>query len=236
MAKTPPPLPTRDPGSKAPKPIEAATLIIYRDTGKRLEVLMGERHGKHRFMPMRYVFPGGRVDPTDGRIPTATDMHSAVRTQLERKLTPARAKAMAVAAVRETFEEAGLIIGEKLDAPVKRPPKGWEDFFGMGFAPALHNLTYIGRAVTPPHRPLRFNARFFMIDDTHVQGDIRGSGELADLRWFTIPDALELELPNITRKILSEIEGLAAAGPRRRAKDSVPYFKWHQGAHIRIAE
>ncbi len=240
MSRAVPPALQRAPGAPAVRPREAATLIVYRQllgpNGAGLEVLMGERHRGHRFMPRRWVFPGGRTDPTDARIRTARALRPDVAAQLERKLTPARARATAIAAVRETFEETGLVVGAPDPAPARRTPEDWGGFFGTGLAPALDNLEYIARAVTPPNGALRFNARFFMIDARHVSGDLAGSGELIDPRWLPIGQARELEMPMITRHILFHIEDLIAS-PRPPDPDRpIPYFKHMGDYHQRIDE
>ena len=238
MSRPTPPPPVRAPGTQAVRPSDAATLIIYRRAAAAdIEVLMGERHAAHRFMPSRYVFPGGRIDPRDSRVRTATPLGAAASAQLGRKLSLARARAMAVAAVRETFEETGLIIGAPDPAPLRKPPAGWEAFFETGFAPALGDLEYVARALTPPIRPVRFNARFFIVESHHVSGEVRGSGELLDLNWFPLHQAAELELAGITKRILRHIQqrfqnGWAKATPDR----PVTYFKWVEGGHEPIDE
>jgi 8-oxo-dGTP pyrophosphatase MutT (NUDIX family) len=228
--------PVRAPGTPATRPKEAATLIIHRGKGANIEVLMGERHRKHRFMPHNWVFPGGRIDPTDARIPAGAGLRPDVATQLQRKLSRARAHATAIAAVRETFEETGLVIGVPDPAPRRRAPRNWGAFFGTGMAPALDNLEYIARAVTPPIRPLRYNARFFMIHTRHVIGDLAGSGELMDLKWFPIAEARELKMPMITRKILFHIEDLINDPPPPNPDRPIPYFKHMGDYHKRIDE
>lgn len=226
----------REPGAPVVRPKEAATLIIYRRAGGTAEVLMGERHRKHRFMPHVYVFPGGRVDRHDSRVRLGAPLGHDVAAQLERRLSAARARATAVAAVRETFEETGLVIGTPDPEPGARVPDGWHGFFAGGMAPALDKLEYVARAVTPPIRPLRFNARFFMVDSRHVCGDLSGSGELVDLRWFSIADAQALELPMITHRVLSHVDELIADPPVRSPERPIPYFK-HMGTyHLRLDE
>ncbi len=226
--------PVRASGTPAVRPAEAATLIIHRGAG--IEVLMGERHRRHRFMPHRWVFPGGRLDRSDARIRTGTRLRPDVAAQLQRKLTRAHAQATAIAAVRETFEETGLIIGAPDPTPGRRVPRDWQAFFRTGSAPALNNLEYVARAVTPPIRPVRFNARFFMIDTRHVTGDLAGSGELVDLKWFPIAQARELEMPMITRKILFHIETLITSPPPPDPDRAIPYFKHMGDYHKRIDE
>lgn len=210
--------------------------MIYEKIGGKIQVLMGERNAKHTFMPKRYVFPGGRIDPGDSRIRIAAPMPAHVDAQLQRKLSSARARAMAVAAIRETFEESGLIIGAKDPKPGRSVPADWADFFATGMAPALDNLVYIARAVTPPHRPVRFNARFFMIDARHVEGSLAGSGELLGQRWFSIDEARELELAGITQRVLHLIEDLLAEPLPETPETPVPYFKHMGDYHLRVDE
>ena len=236
MSRPPAPAQVRAPGEPLARPRDAATLIIYRQNTGALEVLMGERHAQHRFMPNRYVFPGGRIDPRDSRVRCATPLAPATAARLGRKLSPARARAMAVAAIRETFEETGLIIGGPDPVPGRPPPRGWEGFFAAGFAPALGALSYIARAVTPPIRPVRFDARFFVVANAHVTGEVRESGELEGLRWFSVEQALTLELAQITRRVLTHF----GASLRREAGDGtdrpVPYFKWTPNGHVLVDE
>lgn len=236
MNSSPPPPPVRAPGDPLARPRDAATLIVYRENAGVLEVLMGERHARHRFMPHRFVFPGGRIDARDSRVRCATPLAPGTSARLERRLGPARARAMAVAAIRETFEETGLIVGGPDPDPGRPPPRGWEGFFGAGFAPALGALAYIARAVTPPIRPVRFNARFFVVAHEHVTGEVRGSGELLGLKWFSVEQALTLELAQITRRVLihfgasfGDVAGTGEDGP-------VPYFKWTPSGHVLIDE
>ncbi len=215
MSKSPekrPPVPlaeVRAPGTKAPRPKDAATVIIYRRRRGKVEVLMGQRHRKHRFLPRRHVFPGGRVDPQDARVRSATPLGDDVAERLMRRATPARARALAAAAVRETFEETGLIIGKSDPEPHRSAPANWKPFFDTGMAPSFGDLVYIARAVTPVWRPIRFNARFFMLDSRHITGDLAGSGELLGLTYVPIGKTRELELPLITTRVLELVEDLA---------------------------
>ena len=109
------------PKSRALRPRDAATLIIVDSTSGEPRVLLGRRRLDMAFMPGRYVFPGGRVDAADRQVAIADDLGPGELKKLmvAMKGTPseARARALALAAVRETFEEAGLIIGAPLAAP-----------------------------------------------------------------------------------------------------------------------
>ncbi len=237
MSPAPPP-PVLKPGALAPRPRDAATLIVYRQTNAGgVEVLMGERHAAHRFMPSRYVFPGGRIDARDSRVRTAAPLGAATAARLQRKLSPARARAAAVAAVRETFEETGLIIGAPDPRPDRKPPAGWEAFFATGSAPALGHLEYVGRAMTPPIRPVRFNARFFIVESRHVSGEVRSSGELLNLNWFALEEAAGLQLAGITERMLRHIHERFEAGWVEATPDEPAiYFKWVPDGHVLIDE
>ncbi len=223
-----PPQPVRKPGTKAPRPRDAATLIIYRISHKKIEVLMGKRHRKHKFLPQRYVFPGGRVDPQDSRVRSATSLKPHVEELLTRRSTLSRARALAAAAVRETFEETGLIIGKPDVEPFRAVPKNWRTFFDQGVAPCFENLSYVARAVTPAWRPIRFNARFFMVDHRFVTGELGGDGELLNLVYVPLSETKELELPLITTRVLELVEDLVFNPPKPKMGLTVTYFK-HNG-------
>lgn len=216
----------------SPRPKDAATLILVRP-GKsgRAEVLLGKRSGRHSFMPDKYVFPGGRVDPTDGRIPAASELH----TRSEEKLkigTRRKPRAFALTAIRETFEETGLIVGttQKSDT-TPRVPDDWQTFFAQNAIPSLHGLRFIGRAITPPYRPKRFDARFFMADAREALIDDRppvDGAELSDLQWTSLEDAIALDLPSVTRFMLGEI-GERVANPRQQ--QAPPFLRWTRTGH-----
>lgn len=228
-------------GQKTPamKPRDAATLIIVRkpaDPGGMPEVLMGCRDAGHAFMPNRYVFPGGRVDPADARVPVATPLRPDVDERLRRAASAQRARALAVAAVRETFEETGLIIGEKWDGAPGEVSRDWQGFLDQGLAPALHHLDYIARAVTPPGRPRRFNARFLMTTAEVLQGSIKESREMGDIRWVRLDEAQKLPLPTITGLILGEVGRLLREPPVPGAPRRIPLFKTIHRKHMLLEE
>ncbi|TIU16313.1 MAG: NUDIX hydrolase, partial [Mesorhizobium sp.] len=102
--------------AKPIRPRDAATLILLDRKGDEFLVLMGRRHARHAFMPGKFVFPGGRTDPADSRIPVATALQPEEQARLTAgvgRTSPARARAIALSAIRETYEEAGLLIGQK---------------------------------------------------------------------------------------------------------------------------
>jgi 8-oxo-dGTP pyrophosphatase MutT (NUDIX family) len=195
------------------RPKDAATLALVRQGRAGPEVLMGERSAKHVFMPHLYVFPGGRVDRADSYVKPITGLRPDVARGLVRSCSPRRAQALALAAIRETFEETGLIVGtpHNGDAP-RRVPEGWRDYYASGMAPALHTLTYVARAITPPGRARRFHARFFFADGGQVHGALKSNGELLNLHWVPIAEAFDLNIRAITARVLTEVQARMTAG------------------------
>jgi 8-oxo-dGTP pyrophosphatase MutT (NUDIX family) len=220
------------------RPRDAATLILVRMKGKTPEVLMGCRAAAHAFMPNRYVFPGGRVDRADAHVPIATPLDRFVNARLQKAATALRARALAVAAVRETFEETGLMLAKpfKGGAPGKDFGEHWQGFLDKGFGPALDCLDLIARAVTPPGRPRRFNARFFMARAEDATGEIRHSSEMGDIRWVRLDEARELPLPTITGLILGEIGRLVKEPPDRKKQRKIPLFTTVHRKHLMLEE
>lgn len=202
------------------RPRDSATLIIIDRSGPAPKVLFGKRHASHKFMPGKYVFPGGRIEDGDRRMSVAGALSEVVDEKLKKMVSrPAASlgRALALAAIRETFEETGLLIGTKeFGTPDTAPDGPWSDFIAHGVFPSLEGMQFVARAITPPGRAKRFDARFFSIDASaiahRVEGVVGPDTELTDLVWMTLKDAVTLDLPTITRIILQELEKRAAAG------------------------
>ncbi|MDT3686888.1 MAG: NUDIX hydrolase [Pseudorhodoplanes sp.] len=201
------------------RPKDAATLILVDRSGPTPKVLLGKRHHGHSFMPGKFVFPGGRVDPSDRLMPVARSLNTHAEQFLMRKtLRPSatKARAIALAAIRETFEETGLLLGARHDNPESAPEGPWAEFAKAGFYPDLSALHFIVRAITPSRRPKRFDTRFFAVDASaiayKVDNVVHADAELVELVWLPIAEALNLDMPTITRVALKELEARVAAG------------------------
>ena len=200
---------------RAVRPQDAATLILVRRDAPEPKILVGKRFTGHAFMPNKFVFPGGKVDPADSRLRPPSGLHPHVLARLMRGCSESRARALAMAAIRETFEETGLVVGETNSSLLKTRSRQWRDFLQHNINPRLDTLHYIARAITPPCRNRRFDARFFMADADIIQDGEhlpQGSGELLEIHWVTLAEARQLELPNITRIVLTEVERRLAEG------------------------
>ena len=203
---------------------DAATIILVRDPTQRPHVLMGQRGARAVFMPNKFVFPGGAVDPADGGVRLAVPLAEICATRLATASTNQSSDGLVAAAIRELWEEAGLILGAPgvWDGPV---PESWQDFAATGHLPSAAGMHFVFRAITPPGRARRFDARFFLVDASHLAGDAddfsRASDELSHLQWVAFDQVGRFDLPFITTVVLAEI---SAALPRIGAPDSVPFF------------
>jgi 8-oxo-dGTP pyrophosphatase MutT (NUDIX family) len=200
-------------------PKDAATMIVIDRSGPAWRVLLGKRHNHHAFMPGRFVFPGGGVDPSDRWMPVAAPLHSTVEARLVQRVdrpSAEFARALALAAVRETFEETGLMLGTRgvFDSPVEPGP--WAEFVAEGILPDLSSILLIARAITPRGYPRRFDARFFAIDADAIahrwHGVVHADAELVELVWIPIEAARQLRLPVITEMVLEEFDRRVRAG------------------------
>ena len=196
--------PPRIPGARAVRPKNAATVMIIRRDAAKPRVLMGRRHGGHSFMPDRWVFPGGRIDRADYRAPSATDMKPEVAALFDAYLPAGRGRALALAAVRETWEETGLLLAHR--APVRPAAGPWRDFTAQGALADLAALDVIARAITPPAVGKRFDTWFLLADAERLMSLDRqpDCGELEEIAWVDFDEAQALPLPSVTRMMLKE--------------------------------
>ncbi len=220
------------------RPRDAATLIIVDRTGHAPRVLLGKRRMDMKFMPGKYVFPGGRVDRADRFVVSGDDLPALEieKLLLDMKGTrsPVRARALALAAVRETFEEAGLVIGTPVNGSALPKDASWRRFHETGYAPLLTPLTYFARAITPPGRTRRFDTRFFCVDAAAIAHRTDApEEELSGLVWMTIEEARSLDLPPITRVILEDLTDRLKSGELHDAKAPVPYYHNRNGSFRR---
>jgi 8-oxo-dGTP pyrophosphatase MutT (NUDIX family) len=208
---------------------DAATIVVVRAGAQGPSVLMGQRGSGAAFMPDKYVFPGGAVDAADATVPLGRALPAACHARLASG-HPAP-DALAVAAIRELWEETGLGLGVAADWP--DAPPDWQGFAARGLRPDGGALRFIFRAITPPGRPRRFDARFFLADAGAITGDLDDfSGacdELGHLHWVPIAQARALNLPFITEVVLAEVQASLAG---EDTSHSVPFFDNSTGISV----
>jgi 8-oxo-dGTP pyrophosphatase MutT (NUDIX family) len=221
------------------RPRDAATLIVLDRTGSEPSVLMGKRHEGHKFMPGKFVFPGGRIEPGDRRMLAAGMLDDRTDAALSARVvrpTSSRNRALALAAIRETYEETGVMLGSadygtpeiEIDGP-------WRAFVEAGVYPELDMLQFVARAITPPRRPKRFDTRFFAVDREMVAreepGFVGPDSELTELVWVPLSQARDLDLPTITHVVLDELDIRLEAGFEPMLP--VPFYYERRGAFVR---
>lgn len=221
------------------RPRDAATLIVVDPSGSEPRILMGRRRPDQVFLPNKFVFPGGRVDRSDRTAPCCDALPDGEVEKLLHDMKGAasrsRAQALALAALRETYEETGLVIG---NPALQRQPEvsatSWRAFHATGYLPALSGLRFLARAITPPGRPRRYDTRFFAVDAAAIAH--RGpplDEELSGIDWFTIDEARGLDLPNITRAIIEDLADRLVAGALASPLAPVPYYFFAKGSFCR---
>jgi 8-oxo-dGTP pyrophosphatase MutT (NUDIX family) len=217
------------------RPKDAATLILVDRTASTPKVLVGKRHDKVVFMPGKFVFPGGRVDKADNRVPVAAPIPGELEANLLKgspKITPSRARSLAIAAIREACEETGLCLGRQNKGKTTVLDGAWKPFTEAGLLPDPSGLFLIARAITPPGRVRRFDTRFFTADAstiTHrVEGVIHAEAELVELVWVEIGSKPLADLHPMTKNVLNELEKRLATGPLSHDAE-VPFFHFYGG-------
>jgi 8-oxo-dGTP pyrophosphatase MutT (NUDIX family) len=220
-----------EPDAAPIRPRDAASIIVWRNGPTGVEVLMGRRSRRAAFVPDFFVFPGGRLDDADFSIAPASPLNPAFVESMGVRGDAKKAAALAVAAVRETFEETGLMIADRANAT---GAAAWPEWSALGLAPALGQLRYFGRATTSPRSPIRFNARFFIAHAEHTRGELGGSGELSELMFYPVAIVMEgMPILDVTEFMLNELIRFAndASGVDRPPpifcyRRTVPYVRY----------
>jgi 8-oxo-dGTP pyrophosphatase MutT (NUDIX family) len=184
------------------RPRDAASLVIVRRRGMGHEVLMGRRPSRDRFLPDIFVFPGGGVDPADRSAEIVGDLPALEAQRIRPQASLDQVRALAVAAIRETFEETGLVFGTTR---------------GERIFPDLGGLQYIGRAITPAQSLTRYHARFFLENEERATGRLRSNGELIDMQWLSFPEAARLPTIDVTRMMLEQARRRLERGADQRS-------------------
>jgi 8-oxo-dGTP pyrophosphatase MutT (NUDIX family) len=227
------------PGHPNLTPKDAATLILLDRNGPSPKVLMGKRHDRHVFLPGKFVFPGGSVDATDRLMRPGAPLDPRAEAKLMRQVrrpSATKARALALAAIRETFEETGLLLGAKGMETPKAPPGPWSAFTAAGIEPDLSTVHFIARAITPPRRLRRYDTRFFTADASaiahRIEGKVGPDFELVELIWIPLADIKQrVELLVITEIVLNDLMAQIEAGFSHDLP--VPFYHVRHGKRVR---
>ena len=201
----------------------AATIVLLREEADESFVLMGERRSSASFMPGKYVFPGGGWERFDRDIPFAKPMSHQQKRLLKLQTDFIDSPSLGITAIRELWEETGLRLSS--NGVFMDYPECWKEFFLDSQGPNLSNLKFFFRAVTPPGRSRRFDARFFFCNAKYIFDDLdnfaKASGELINLKWVTMSQAKSLEVPKITQIV---IEHLNTVTRFSSVRDPIPFY------------
>jgi 8-oxo-dGTP pyrophosphatase MutT (NUDIX family) len=225
--------------ARSVRPADAATLILLDHSAGAPRVLLGRRHSGHKFMPGKFVFPGGRLEPSDRRMAIAAPLDAVVEARLNaraRRPSHHLARALALAALREIFEETGLALGAGDCGAPDNPPEGaWARFAATGVFPALDGLDFLARAITPPSRSKRFDTRFLVADAALIahreDGAVHADAELGELVGTDLRETGTLDLPEITRLVLRDLDQALAGGMSRFRPR--PFYRELRGKWLR---
>jgi 8-oxo-dGTP pyrophosphatase MutT (NUDIX family) len=190
-------------------------------------------------MPGKFVYPGGRVDPSDRLMPVGAPLDPRAETKLmlhTRRPSALKARGLALAAIRETFEETGLMLGtRRADAP-SAPTGAWSAFAEANIHPDLSTVHFIARAITPPRRARRYDTRFFTADASaiahKIEGKVSPEAELVELVWLPLDGIKEkIELLAITEIVLLDLHKQIEAGFSHDLP--VPFYRVKHGKRVR---
>ncbi len=229
----------RDKTAGLARPKDAATLIVVR-AGAQPTILMGKRAASHRFMPNKFVFPGGRLDLIDQRLNVPGDLSPPVlgrlRKATRRNITDRKLRGLALAAIRETFEETGIVVGRPATRCVTTKNPVWRDYLRHGVEPPLEHMDFIARAITPAYHTRRFDTRFFLVHDRFIHNDPERvseiSGELNEIHWLTLDQARKLDLPTITRWVIDRVEARLKLDPNKQLIQPAPFVRFIKGTML----
>lgn len=194
------------------KPSPAATVTLVRDAPRGLEVLMMQRSLNLKFMPGVYVFPGGALDPAD----SSPEMHALCAGLEDAAASSALGVergglAYWVAAIREAFEEAGILLAYDASGGIVALNGDAADRYrahrrtlderhgnfgaivqGEGLRLATDRLTYFGHWITPVGAPRRYDTRFFLAVAPERQEAKHDNHETIAHIWMRPQEALDL--------------------------------------------
>lgn len=214
---------------------DASSVILLRDRTSNPRILVGQRGKNAAFMPNKFVFPGGAVDPNDSDVRLRYQPAQLCLSRLNLRCQNNLTEELLTCAVREVWEETGLRLARKSDNELIKLPTDWGNFSDGELFPSAAGLVFMFRAITPPGRPRRFDARFFLADldriDLATEPDdfSHASDELAHLHWTTLAEVCRLDLPTITRRVIARVNDLLMD---TSSPDKVPFSFTKDGKRL----
>ncbi len=200
---------------RAARPRIASTIVLYTGSRQNPKILMGQRASRSDFMPSVYVFPGGRVDRADNFAPYTGALPARTERILEAACSPRKAKAIVLAAIRETWEETGLMLGRAGSWSKNISHKSWDEFRLQKVVPDLSDINVFGRAITPPHRHKRYDTWFLIAPFRGNPDIVSDSHELLSVGWFDFDHIQKLKTHRATQMMIHVLKDfMARPNPR----------------------
>ncbi|MEC8562116.1 MAG: hypothetical protein VXY22_05970 [Pseudomonadota bacterium] len=210
---------------KVIRPIDAASLVVYKEKKGRVQVLMGRRGNSAKFQPGYYVFPGGVKERWDNSTNFINHLDKKSIKDMGVSNNQSKAHALAMTAIREAYEEVGLVFGIQTYKTQKIFNKNWRFFHENNIYPDLGALEYLGRAITPHYLPIRYHARFFSIAFEHHFCTEEVDGELEDIQWVDLSDPYKIKMMGVQKMILEILKTRIKTG---RLTPKFLFFKWNR--------
>ena len=208
---------------------KAATVMLLRDGADGLEIFMLRRNPKSVFVPGQFVFPGGAVDVSDSKESSLEDICVGLDDSEASQLMSIESGGLSywVAAIRECFEEAGVLLARQ-DGTVMSfdEPETYERFEGYrsqvydgslnlrdmcrqeGLHLDLNDLRYVSHWITPIGPPKRFDTRFFLARSPEGQEPLHDGGETVESCWITPREAQRLHSDGKFEMIMPTVANL----------------------------
>ena len=199
-------------------PALAATLMLVRDGAAGIEVLMVTRHGEAGFAAGAMVFPGGRLEPGDADM---LAFSAPVDDSPEQQ-------SLRVAAIRETYEECGILLARQGDALLSgaaldalRPSLVQGAFAQSGVTFATDLLARFAHWITPPGGPRRFDTHFFLAPAPAGQVAAHDGAEMVDSIWMTPTAVMEAADRKEARVMFPTYMNLSKLGRSRTVAEAM---------------
>lgn len=191
-------------------------------------------------MAGRVVFPGGRVDPGDLRLAASHEVAGETLRRLTARTRSGfharRAVALPLAAIRETWEETGIMIGRR-DAAFASALPVWNEFAAENVAPEPARLVPLARAITPTGNVRRFDTRFFAVSADSIAHRVplesRPTDEFDHVDWLTLDELASENLHHITRHVLDQAVKRLEDGTLFDASTPMPFIR-RRGERVRV--
>lgn len=217
-------------------------LVKNSESGDGIEILLMKRNMNDRFLPGYHVFPGGAVEDQDAHGGSFFKTHHQVDL-LSSEEEQKKIITHMMCAIRETFEESGILLAESdgkyFDMNTHNSNEKFSEYRKLIFkgeielpemmkneklTPSFRNINYLTRWITPPFSPIRYDTRFFVALSPENQMTSHDGNELVTSEWLNPQKALQLYKKGTMKLVSPTISTLEFLGKFRSAEEVESYF------------